>query len=541
MSKLYNVGMYIRLSRDSVAYRETESMSIENQQAMLSKFIDMMPGWVEKRVYIDNGASGGNFNRKGFQDMMTDARQGIINLVLVQDLSRFGRNYLEAGKYLEEELPSLNCRFVALSDGIDTEDGENDIIPFLNAMNDYFLRNLSDRITSVLMAKARDGQKLSGSVPYGYMRNPEEHTRLIIDSYAAEVVKRIFEMRAKGMGYSSIAGALNKDGILPPKRYYQLRMNREVKEKSKCSDIWILSTVKRLLENESYIGHTTSFKRKNKAFRGGGRKKRDKSEWIRAENTHEPIVSKEIWERVQQVGNDAKAKSANQREPRPCLFTGLIFCADCGSPMMYYCDKQTFPSGKKMEYGAYCCRTHVNSGRVACSWHRVSELALKKLILNSIKEQAEQIHLDENGILETLLQKLVGFHKTEKRDIAKERKELERQYQAVESRIEQLYEEKVGGNISAVDFTKMAKEADAKLAEISDRLSSLTQAVEQTQTKCHDIERWILLIKEKSTLEEVDRDLLESLIDKIEVGEKQVIDGIKSQDIKIHFKFVGLC
>jgi len=541
MSKLYNVGTYIRLSRDSAAYREAESMSIENQQAMLSKFIDMMPGWIEKRTYIDDGVSGGDFNRQGFQDMMTDVRLGTINLVLVQDLSRFGRNYLEAGKYLEEELPSLGCRFVALSDGIDTENGENDIMPFLNAMNDYFLRNLSDRITSVLKAKAHDGQKLSGGVPYGYMRNPEEHTRLIIDTYAADVVRHIFEMRASGMGYTSIVGALNRDGILPPKRYYLMQINREVTEKSRYSDVWALSTVKRLLENESYIGHTISFKRKNKAFRGGGAKKRDESEWIRVENTHAPIIGQELWYKVRQVGNAAKAKAANQRVPRPSLFSGLIVCADCQSSMMYYLDKQTFPSGKKKEYGAYCCKTHAKSGRAACSWHRISELALKKLVLSNIKQQAEHIRLDEVAMAKALQEKLVGLNKAEQRDITKERKELKRQYQLIEACIEHLYEEKVSGNISATDFTAKANEADVKLAEISDRLSQLDHAAEQTQTKHHDIERWIALVKEKSTPNEVDRDLLECLIDKIEVGEKYVVGGVKTQDIKVFHKFVGLC
>ena len=208
--KLYNVGMYIRLSRESTAYNDKDSMSIENQQAMMSKFIDLMPGWVEKRVYIDDGATGGNFNRQGFQDMMSDARRGEINLVLVQDLSRFGRNYLEAGKYLEEELPALGCRFVALADGVDTGNGDNDIMTFLNAMNDFFLKNLSDRIKTVLTAKAKDGQKLSGTVPYGYDRNPEEHTRLIVDEYAAGIVKRMFDLRTTGMGYSVLREFLIK-------------------------------------------------------------------------------------------------------------------------------------------------------------------------------------------------------------------------------------------------------------------------------------------------------------------------------------------
>jgi len=183
--KLYNVGIYIRLSKENAGRVGNDSMSIETQQIMLSKFVDMMPGWVETRTYIDNGASGGNFDRQGFQDMMNDVRSGIINLVLAKDLSRFGRNYLEAGRYLEDELPSLGCRFVALSDGIDTETGENDIMPFLNAMNDHYLKSMSEKIKAAFVIKAQNGQRPLGIPPFGYMKSPADKSRLVIASIEA--------------------------------------------------------------------------------------------------------------------------------------------------------------------------------------------------------------------------------------------------------------------------------------------------------------------------------------------------------------------
>ena len=538
MSKLYNVGVYIRLSRENTAYVGEDSLSIENQQAMLSKFIDIMPGWVEKRVYIDNGATGGNFNRQGFQDLMSDARQGIINLVLVQDLSRFGRNYLEAGKYLEEELPALGCRFVALSDGIDTEDGESDIMPFLNAMNDYFLKNLSDRIKSVLTAKAKDGQKLSGAVPYGYDRNPEEHTRLIVDEYAAGIVKRIFELRVTGMGYSAIAGVLNNENILPPRLYYFKRQNRETITRADCTTIWKDVTVKTILKNELYLGHTVAFKRKNRSYRDNRSVHRDKNEWIRTENTHAPIISKEIWECVQQINTKAKEKVAHYRKPQPSLFGKLLVCEDCQTVMSSTVTTKNYGRGR---YEAYHCRLHTSSGRTVCSWHRISETVLKKLVLSHIKEKAKLIALDEKGILKVLQQKLIGTHKAGKRDVTKERKELERQLQALEVQMEQCYEDKICGDISAEAFTAMADKAEIKRSEIEDRLTRLTQTAEQNQSRLHDINRWISLIKEKSTLKEVDRELLESLIEKIEIGEKQMVDGVKTQDVRIYYKYVGLC
>ena len=540
MSKLYNVGMYIRLSRESTAYIDKDSMSIENQQTMMSKFIAMMPGWIEKRIYIDDGATGGNFNRQGFQDMMADVRQGIINLVLVQDLSRFGRNYLEAGKYLEDELPSLGCRFVALSDGIDTEDGENDIMPFLNAMNDYYLKNLSDRIKIVLTAKAKDGQKLSGAVPYGYDRNPHEHTRLIVDDYAAGVVKRIFELRATGMGYAAIAGILNKDNILPPRLYYYQRQNRETHTRTDCTTIWKDMTVKAILANELYIGNTVAFKKKSRSYRDNRSVWRDESEWIRTEKTHTPLIDADLWQTVQQINENVKKRFANRRQDKPSLFGGIVVCSDCQINMAYEFDLRHYAS-KTVEHGAYKCRTHVSSGRTICSSHRISERNLKKLVLDHIKKQAKHITIDENGILDALLQRLVGFHKAERVDTTKTRQELERQLKGIEVQLEQLYEDKVIGNISAETFTALAEKAEVQRKGISDRLSQLTQTAEQAEAKTSDINRWMGLVKEKSTFNEVDRDLLESLIEKIEIGEKRVVDGIKTQDVRIHYKFVGSC
>ena len=538
-AKLYNVGVYIRLSRENTAYIGEDSLSIENQQAMLSKFIDIMPSWVETRTYIDNGATGGNFNRKGFQDMMNDARSGIINLVLVQDLSRFGRNYLETGKYVEDELPSLGCRFVALSDGIDTESGENDILPFLNAMNDYYLKNLSDRIKSALTAKAKDGQKLSGTVPYGYKRNPLEHTRIILDDYAAGVVKRILEMRATGMGYASIAGVLNKENILPPRLYYFQRQNRVAKQGA--TTIWKDMTVKTILRNELYIGHTIAFKRKNRSYRDGRQVDRDPSEWIRTENTHTPIVDDVLWQTVQQINTDAKQCFANRREQKQSLFAKIVVCADCQTNMCYNFDLRHYKSGKTIEHGAYQCRTYVSSGRTVCTSHRISERNLKKLVLSHIKEMAERIAIDENRILQKLKGKLLGSFVTVKHDIVKEKRELEQRLHTLENRLEQFYEDKITGNMSSDTFTAIANKIENQRTEISDRLDKLVQSAEQTKTKIADINQWISLIKEKSTIYDVDRDLLDCLIEKIEIGDKKIVDGVKTQDVRIFYKYVGLC
>lgn len=537
--KLYNVGVYIRLSRESTNYRGEDSQSIENQQAMLSKFIGMMPCWIETRTYIDDGASGANFNRRGFQDMMEDARKGTINLVLVKDLSRFGRNYLETGKYLEEELPALGCRFVALSDGIDTETSENDIMPFLNAINDFYLKNLSDRVKAVLTAKAKDGQKLSGTAPYGYERDPEKNTQLVIDEYASGVVKRIFETRAKGVGYSAIAGLLNKNNILPPRLYYYKRQNRDTK--ATYSDMWSLRTVKLILNNEIYIGNTVSFKRKIRSYRDNRAVKCDENDWIRVENTHTPIIDNELWETVQQINNDAKERFTDSRKPQRSLFSVILACADCHANMGYGVNTKKYKSERIAKYGGYACRTYTRSGGAVCSWHKISEYNLKELVLDNIKEMARLITLDEDRMIQSLRQRLISGYKAVKSDRTKERRELEQQLYTLETQIDRLYEDKISGVISTDTFAAVMEKIEASRLEIENKISELKQTAEQIEAKFCGIDLWVKLIKEKSTFNEVDRDLLESLIDKIEIGESVVVDGVKTQDVRIFYKYVGLC
>jgi DNA invertase Pin-like site-specific DNA recombinase len=499
----------------------------------------MMPGWIETRTYIDDGASGVNFNRRGFQDMMEDARQGVINLVLVKDLSRFGRNYLEAGRLLEDELPALGCRFVALSDGIDTETGENDIIPFLNAINDFYVRDVSQRIKSVMQAKAKDGQLVSACPPYGYIRNPADRARLIIDEYAAGVVKRIYKLRTTGIGYSKVASFLNVDGILPPRLYYFKQQGRETK--AACTETWTIRTIKLMLNNDIYLGHTTSLKRGTRSYRDHRYYLRDESEWIRVENTHPPIIDMETWDKVQRLNHEAKETARKQCEPQSRLFAGLVLCPTCGAKMGFTKSSSKLASGDTKVYGGYECRTFSRSGRVSCSSHRISENNLKALILGHIREMAEKLTLDEAGMIETLNAKLINGYKAEKSEMTRERRIMEQQLFQLENQMEQYYEDKVEGIVSAEDFYAFINEAEERRSIIESRHELLNQSYNEAEAKLNDINKWASLIKEKSALHEVDRDLLESLIDRIEIGEREMIGTQPTQDVRIFYKYVGLC
>ena len=431
----YKVGIYARISQDDLT-------SIENQIALLTKFIENMPGWVKTKTYKDN-ASGANFARPGFINMMRDAHLGIINLVLVKDLSRFGRNYLEAGQLLEEELPGLGCRFVALLDGIDTDTGENDIIPFINAINDFYVRDISKRIKSVMLARAKDGQKLTGRAPYGYTRDPNNRGRLIVDESTAGTVRQIFELRANGMSYGQIAGELIKNQIPPP----QSR--------------WTVATIKLILGNEIYIGNTVSLKRGTRSYRDKRTYWRDQSEWVRVENTHEAIIDIKTWDKVVELNNSAK-KTASRKAS---LFAGLVFCQNCNTKMRF------------TRYGSYKCKA-------ACS--KISEKTLTILV----QEYVNKIYASK---------------------IAKAK--LKQQLAHLESQMQQLYENKVEGLISADNFRSAINKAE------NQRIST---------------ENKINLLKQNAfPLLAIDRELLEKLVAKIEIGTCEVIDGVPTQNIKL--------
>lgn len=404
-------------------------------------------------------------------------------------------------------------------------------------MNDYYLKNLSDRIKVVLTAKAKNGHKITGPASYGYDRNPADHTRLIVDEYSADVVRKIFELRVTGTGYAKIARTLNDENILPPKLYYQAKMNRDLSTSG--IPLWQAPTVKIILHDELYLGHTISLKNKVLSHRYSRSVKRRKSEWIRVENTHTPIIDEIVWQKVQEINAEVKAKSSTAREPQQSLFSKILVCADCKTTMSPNIDRQPRKNGKSVEYVSYNCRTYRHTGGSSCSWHTIYEMSLKKILLDDIKRQAKAIELNEDRMLHNLQKKLIGISKTERAKRMTECKELQQQLHLMETQIEQLYEDKVTGLITGERFSELVSTTESKRSEIEKQIDVLEQSDKSAKTKLSDIHNWIRLIKEKSTLKDVDRDLLETLIEKIEIGERRVENGVKTQDIRIFYKFVG--
>jgi DNA invertase Pin-like site-specific DNA recombinase len=532
MQKLYNVGAYVRLSMEAASY---DSDSVENQMSMLSKFIGMMPGWVEQKFYVDDGFSGVSFQRPAFQEMIADVKNGQINLVLVKDLSRFGRNYLEAGHYLEDLLPSLGCRFVAFQDGIDTEDGENDIMPFLNAMNDYYVKNHSDRIRSVMASKAKDGQKIAGHAPYGYRRREDDNTRLVIDEYAAGIVRRIFEMRKEGLGFYTIAKTLNSENILPPMRYYYNSIGQDDSKAS--ARVWRHNYLVKMLRNELYIGNAVQLEKVIVSYRDKREVSRPVDERIRVDGAFPAIIGKDLWDEVQAVNQSAGARFAKKRPPRKQLFSDIAVCADCGAKMSYIMDGT---KGKKGQvYINYQCSRFQGTGATVCTRHNISQTVLRKLVTHRIMELVDQVKLNEKAVFKTLTERMIGDRTATKIQRKKEAAMLKQRLHKLETTIAKLYEHRVTGQITEDSFAKQMQSAEAERLNSEKRLAILEASEQEAEGKLSDIQSWIRLIKENATVTEISRDLLLNLIDKIEIGEGRTVDGVRERDIVIHYRFVG--
>jgi DNA invertase Pin-like site-specific DNA recombinase len=533
MSKLYNVGAYVRLSMEGASY---DSESVDNQISMLSKFIDMMPGWVEHKFYVDDGYSGASFQRPAFLEMMGDIRCGKVNLLLVKDLSRFGRNYLEAGRYLEEELPSLGCRFVSLSENIDTENGENDIVPFLNAMNDWYVKNHSDRIRSIMAAKAKDGQKISGHAPYGFRRSDEDNTRLVIDGYSAGIVRRIFEMRANGVGFYTIAKTLNDEDVVSPMVYYLRSVGRD--EAYAKARYWKPSYLNKMTKNELYIGNAVQLMKKVVSYRDKREVFRPADEHIRIDGAFPAIISMDLWEAVQVANRKGAEWVRNKKPPEKCLFSDVLVCADCGAKLVSIRKSQT---GKKhgTEYVSYLCGKFHASAGAECSRHSVSQHTLGLLVFDRLRQMIDAVKLNEKAMVEKLTSQLVGDRKASKAQRKKEAALLRQRIHKLEVAIERLYEERVTGQLSDADFTKRIQESEAERLDCEQRFAFLETSDKEADEKVGDIQKWIRLVKQNAAVNEIDRDLLLSLIDKIEIGEGRTVNGVRERDLRIHYKFIG--
>ncbi len=543
MKKLYKVGIYCRLSVDDASNSAKaknyipadESVSIENQYKLLSKFV-MLNGWTEVKSYRDDGYSGGNFQRPGFLEMLEDARHGLINLILVKDLSRLGRDFVEVGRYTDVVFPSLGCRFVSVLDCLDTEGDNTDMLHFRSLMNDYHLKDLSNKVKSVLHAKMRSGQYIAAYAPYGYRKSEEDRHRLVIDEEAAAVVRRMFELRRAGMAYGKIAAVLNSEGILSPRWYWaKLYGNGSCK----YANLWMYATVKNILTNEVYTGNLIQNQTGSRSYKDDTMIYKPESEWIRHEALHEAIISPEVWNEVQAINRERTLLSADNAPPKPFLFTGKLICADCKAPLQGNRETQRRKNGTSKKYVSYFCSRYTASGYGACSRHTIYEMTLTELVLSEIRAHAEALELDEAAMLDRLQAQRSAASAERMEGIRQEITKMRRRIFELEQSTSKLYEDKVCGVITPAAFSVLMQKSEQERLQKTERLDALLSETQQQEQEAAAMQRWSALIRKHLHIRELDRDTVDELIDRIEVGESAVVDGKRVRDIRIFYRFIG--
>ena len=473
IEKTYNVGIYCRLSNDDE--RDGESVSIENQKLLLQSYVRQR-GWNEIAVYCDDGYSGTNFDRPGVKRLIEDAKAKKINLILVKDLSRFGRNYIEFGQYTDYLFPSLGCRFIALNNGIDTmsDNGSTDVMCFLNLFNEFYSRDTSKKVKAVKRACAESG-KFMGTYPaYGYKRDPEDKHHLVIDEETAPTVRRIFSMRASGMGFRAIAVTLNEEGVLPPGALYYQRKGRS--DPRNVNHKWAETTVKALIRSEVYIGNMVQGKTGTLSYKSRKLINKPEEEWIRVEGTHEPIISREIWDTVVSI-DKKKVRKTPPTDGIRSIFTGLVYCADCGFKMRNHIERFTYKDGTPGRYSSFICGNYARSGKSACTIHSIYENVLEELVLTDIREKALFVEVDGVRLAEQISRMKEKESRSRVISYEQELKAAAARVGELERLMQNLYEDKCTGAIPQTVFQTLMRKYETERAEKASAIPELEQKV----------------------------------------------------------------
>ena len=528
--KTYIAGLYYRKSQEDE--RQGESISIENQRTILRKYAEEH-GFEIYDEYIDDGVSGTTFRRPEVQRLLDDAKTGVINTIIVKDLSRFGRNYIEVGQYVDYVFPAFGIRFIAIQDNVDTENrdsGAMEMMPIMNVFNEWHAANTSKKIRTVLKANAREGKYHARKAPYGYTKGDNEKKTPILDEEAAAVVKRIFEMRASGLSPHKIADTLNAEGVLNPSRYCLERYG--VVGRRENVGLWSFCGVNSILQNPTYLGHMVQQRDGTVSYKNHKRYIKDESEWVIVRNTHEPIISQELWDKVREVEKSvAQGRKTKRGYTHP--LSGFLYCADCGGKMKM----NSINRNGKIDFN-FNCGNHVRLGKSYCFSHFIQAKDIEAIVLDDIRTMAQRIVLDEKTIREEFIR-----HNAELADkaIKSAKKELQGKRKRTEelSRLMQIaYEDRLKGKmpedicISFIQkYSEEQKKVEAEIAELEEWLTETTNTIQSADEFIRNIKKYL-------EAPELTREMCYELLDRVVVGghpkhtgKERVIDIVYKVDI----------
>lgn len=529
----YNVGIYVRLSQEDM--REGESLSIENQKKMLTDYVSQQAGWNLVGIYEDDGYSGTNFDRPGVRQLLDDAKSGKINLILCKDLSRFGRNYIEVGQYIDYIFPSFNIRFIALSDNVDTLDRNStamDLMPIMNLFNEWHAANTSKKVRSVLAQNAKEGKYIASFAAYGYLKGDDEKHTPVIDEPAAKVVRRIFELRATGITPTQIAKILNADGVPIPSDYRAQRLGKPNPYKN-TFHYWSHVAVRNILGNPIYIGHLAQQKFTTVSFKNHKSVRRGKDEWVIAENTHEPIISQELWDKCQEVDRCA-SHGKIMKKGIVLPLNSMMFCPDCGAKM------KLNGHAKKRDGSVnyfYVCGTYSRCGASTCTTHYISQKQIEKIVLVDILAKARYVIENEDEARQEFLRRKETEGTKHLDDARQQLAKCQSRLADLKVMTQKVYQDKLLGKVPEDLCLETLGQFRAEEAELTEKVKSLTATLEQDSKARDDIEEFICRLKQYADAPELTREMCVDLIEYVVIGDRPK-DKSTPRRIQIYYKFL---
>lgn len=524
-------ALYCRLSRDDGT--ESESNSIGNQKKLLSQKAKEM-GLTDTKYYVDDGYTGTNFNRPGFQQLIDDIEIGLVSAVMVKDLSRLGRDYVSVGNYTDSYFPEHNVRFIAVNDAIDSDEGESEIAPFKNILNEMYARDISKKIRSSHRLRGSMGEPLS-QPPYGYMKSPENKKKWIIDPEAATVVKSIFKMCLDGKGNETIARELQENKVLIPMAYWRSKgLNRGGKKTQTNPYKWCKTTIQKILSQQEYCGDIINFKTYSKSFKNKTRYENSKENWAVFKDVNEPIIDRETFETVQKFISKTKRRAPKKENGERSIFNGLIYCGDCHSKMRYH----TSTSNKEIHY--FTCSDNKVDYRGKCSGrHYVRADALEEVVKLELRRLVEMLEIDESYFAQLLLRKNDEEREKDKKFLESELQKAIARSNTVSQLYEKLYEDNVIGKVSDEWFVELSHKYEKERMNLKAKIADIRHKIEELKNNNSEYEKFISAIRRFMQMDKLTAPLLRELIDHIDIFETEGTGKSRTQRIVIYYRFIG--
>ena len=523
-------ALYCRLSRDDGG--DSESNSIGNQKTILSRYA-AEHGFSNTKFYIDDGWSGANFNRPGFEAMMGDVDIGLIGTIICKDMSRFGRDYLHVGMYTEVKFPEAGIRFIAINDGVDSANGiSDDFTPFRNIINEWYCRDISKKIKASMQSRAKSGEHLTGNPPYGYRKDENDPKKWVIDEEPAKIIREIFQLYLDGSNATQICEEMKKRGYDAPGDYLAKR-NQYTKGKAVTFEtptaIWHPGTILNILDRYEYCGHTVSYRRKTVSYKTHKSVLNDETDWIITRDTQAPIIEEEIWKTVHKMRESGRRRKEHVWDKGP--LNGFLYCPDCGSKLDF-----SHPSRLKTS-GTYMCGYYMHYKK--CTTHYIRRDELEPVVLAQLRTDCAFAREHEDEFVRLVEKKTRRQGEDMVRQGEKDYAEAMQRIGEIDQIINQLYEDKVSGGLSAERFSRMLTTYETEQETLREKCKTLQAQISAARSTSDNAKQFIRVVRRFTEMQELTPEIVATLIERVEIGQAQVVDGVKRQEIKIIYNFIG--